>query len=231
MLGFYNYTMYLTYLSLISGTAGIIFSLIGNGHPLIGIFCLLFSGLCDAFDGKVARTKKDRTEMECKFGIQIDSLSDLVAFGVLPACIGIAFFRLSEVFETIHIHHNATFIVLRVIVFVLCLLYTLAALIRLAYFNVTEEERQKSETTARKKFLGLPVTSSALIFPTFALINFIVKSDLSFIYFILLAITGTSFLLKFEIKKPSFKELLIMTAIGLVEFIVFILFIILYVKK
>jgi hypothetical protein len=42
------------------------------------------------FDGKVARTKKDRTEQEKSFGIQIDSLSDLVSFGVLPAVIGFA---------------------------------------------------------------------------------------------------------------------------------------------
>ena len=88
MIGFYDYTVVLTYLSLVSAGLGIFISLNGDGHPYIGVFFLLFCGLCDAFDGKVARTKKDRTEEECKFGIQIDSLSDLVAFGVLPACIG-----------------------------------------------------------------------------------------------------------------------------------------------
>ena len=40
------------------------------------------------FDGKVARTKKDRTECEKKFGIQIDSLCDAICFGVLPVVIG-----------------------------------------------------------------------------------------------------------------------------------------------
>lgn len=39
-------------------------------------------------DGRIARTKKDRTEQEKRFGIQIDSLNDLVCFGVLPAAIG-----------------------------------------------------------------------------------------------------------------------------------------------
>ena len=70
MLGYYNYTVILTYVSLISSGLGIIISLTGEGHPYIGTFFLLFCGLCDAFDGKVARTKKDRTEMEMKFGIQ-----------------------------------------------------------------------------------------------------------------------------------------------------------------
>ena len=95
MLGFYDYTVLLTYLSLVSAGTGIVVSLSGGGHPFIGVFLLLFCGLCDAFDGKVARTKKNRTDMERRYGIQIDSLSDLVAFGVLPACIGIAMLRTS----------------------------------------------------------------------------------------------------------------------------------------
>ena len=61
MIGFYNYTVVLTYLSLLSASAGIVVSLGGLGHPYIGSFFLLFCGLCDAFDGKVARTKEDRT--------------------------------------------------------------------------------------------------------------------------------------------------------------------------
>ena len=93
MIGFYNYTEFLTYLSAISAGLGILISLNGSGHPYLGVFFLMFSGLCDAFDGKVARTKKDRSVRENKFGIQIDSLSDIIAFGVLPACIGDAMIR------------------------------------------------------------------------------------------------------------------------------------------
>ena len=68
MIGFYDYTMILTYLSLLSASTGIIISLNGTGHPYIGTFFLLFCGLCDAFDGRVARTKDDRSEMEKKYG-------------------------------------------------------------------------------------------------------------------------------------------------------------------
>ena len=56
MLGYFDYTVWLTYLSLISGGLGIMVSLNGGGHPYLGIFFLLFCGLCDAFDGRVART-------------------------------------------------------------------------------------------------------------------------------------------------------------------------------
>ena len=89
----FDYTVILTYLSMISATTGIMLCLNDIGHPYLGMFFLMFCGLCDAFDGKVARTKKDRTELMKKFGIQIDSLSDLAAFGILPACIGIAMMR------------------------------------------------------------------------------------------------------------------------------------------
>ena len=51
MIGFYDYTVILTYLSLMSGTIGIMLCLNGMGHPYLGMFFLLFSGLCDTFDG------------------------------------------------------------------------------------------------------------------------------------------------------------------------------------
>ena len=84
---------------MISATSGIMLCLNDIGLPYLGMFFLMFCGLCDAFDGKVARTKKNRTEQMKQFGIQIDSLSDLVAFGVLPACIGIAMLRSSIEFS------------------------------------------------------------------------------------------------------------------------------------
>ena len=79
MIGFYDYTVILTYFSLLSATTGIVVSLSGGGHPYYGCFFLLFCGFCDAFDGKVARTKQGRTRAEMDFGIQIDSLSDLAS--------------------------------------------------------------------------------------------------------------------------------------------------------
>ena len=55
MIGYYNYTVILTYLGLTSSIIGIYYSM--EYHPFIVILCLLFLGLCDMFDGKVARTK------------------------------------------------------------------------------------------------------------------------------------------------------------------------------
>ena len=88
------------------------------------------------FDGMVARTKKNRTEMEKKNGIQLDSLADVVCFGAFPAVIG---YCLGMEYK-----YNLLFCITGA-------LYVLCAIIRLAYFNVTEEERQKS-TDGKRKF-------------------------------------------------------------------------------
>ena len=130
MLGFYDYTVILTYLSLISAGCGILIALSGGGHPYIGAFFLLFCGLCDAFDGKVARTKKDRTQAERSFGVQIDSLSDLVAFGVQPAAVGSALLRRSPLGALV----NGTWWEkpLGVGMTAILIAYILAAMIRLA---------------------------------------------------------------------------------------------------
>lgn len=63
MLGVYDYTVILTYLSIISAIVGIIFSFTPQ-LILAAIICLMICGLLDAFDGKVARSKANRTDFE-----------------------------------------------------------------------------------------------------------------------------------------------------------------------
>ena len=222
MIGYYDYTVVLTYLSMLSATTGVMLFLNDIGHPYLGMFFLMFCGLCDAFDGKVARTKKNRTEQMKQFGIQIDSLSDLVAFGVLPASIGIAMLRSSiefsifPDFKFLHLADKST--VIKIILTLIAVFYALAAMIRLAYFNVLEEDRQKKEGGGvNKTYIGLPVTSSALIFPTILLIHIFCNADLTLLYFVFLAIVGFLFVSKIQLKKPTMKGILIMISIGVIE--------------
>ena len=210
MLGYYDYTVWLTYGSLISAAMGIMASLKGEGHPYIGIFYLLVCGLFDAFDGRVARTKKNRTESQKKFGIQIDSLADLVAFGVLPGCIANAMICIKP--ETMRRYE----LVCDGIIY----FYILAALIRLAYFNVKEEERQKKEDGSRKYFEGLPVTSSALIFPSVMFFHYLLPRDLTTIFLLVMLATGIAFISKIRVPKPQLKGIMIMIGIGAIEFII-----------
>lgn len=226
MIGYYNYTVILTYISLVSAGLGIFVSLNGEGHPYLGIFCLLVCGLCDAFDGKVARMKKDRTEDECKFGIQIDSLCDLVAFGVLPACIGEAMLSLSSKYAGSPVLPRNDWHSFGgpIIFFLILMMYVLVAMIRLAYFNVQEEKRQETEGGVRKYYEGLPVTSAALIFPAIMLLQFLTPGDLTLLYFVGMAITGCLFISKLKIKKPTMKGIMILVGIGAVEFAILMLY-------
>ncbi|MCH5342079.1 MAG: CDP-alcohol phosphatidyltransferase family protein [Acetatifactor sp.] len=222
MIGVFDYTVWLTYLSLVSATLGIVISLQETGHPYIGIFFLLLCGLCDAFDGKVARTKKNRTDFQKKYGVQIDSLSDLVAFGVLPACIGNAMIRVCPTISEVPRLHKEGHIAFPgvLILYAIMILYVLAAMIRLAYFNVTEEERQKTESGGRKYFTGLPVTSAALIFPTVLLFQYLIPKDITLVYFGVMLVTTFLFVSKLQVKKPGLRGILIMVGIGVLEFIV-----------
>lgn len=201
MLGFYNYTVILTYLSLCSGVAGICFCMADHRHPGLAVICLLFSGLCDAFDGRIARMRKESTDSEKRFGIQIDSLCDLICFGVLPCCIGYAIGMKSPLY------------------FPVFCAFVLAALIRLAYFNVAEEDRQKQTTEKRKSYQGLPVTSSSLIFPFFFLAMFTpFKRYIHFIFLGVLLITALLFVVeRLKIRKPNFKGILVLIFIGCIE--------------
>lgn len=218
MLGFYNYTMYLTYLSLASAASGIIIALTGVGHPFIGAALLLVSGLCDAFDGKVARTKKDRSELECRYGIQLDSLSDIVAFGILPICVGASTAMKSENF---YFGTSGWRLVFSIACFTVMLLYALAALIRLAYFNVTEEDRQKEETGCRKHYTGIPVTMGSLMLPPVLILQYIFEQifsvELTYIYFIAMLLIAIGFVAKIKIPKPGMRGIIAMSVLGFLE--------------
>lgn len=204
MLGFYNYTVILTYLSLISGTIGIFAA--AMGEPLVvSIICLSLSGFLDLFDGKVARTRKQSTDDEKRFGIQLDSLADLVCFGVLPAVMGIQYGLRNYFYFTI------------------MALYVLAGLIRLAYFNVSEENRSNKEGGVRSSYDGLPITSAAIIFPLFFCFKictekYIDNETISYLYCGLLIAVAFAFLFnKIKIRKAKGAMIYIMALFGLVE--------------
>ena len=218
MIGFYDYTVVLTYCSIISAIVGIVLSLGATAHPQWAVLLLLLSGLCDAFDGNVARTKKNRTKAMQNFGIQIDSLADIVAFGILPVCIGLALWNHSAT------HAEAgSFVLPHSVPILISCLYILAAVVRLAYFNVTEEERQSTGASKREFYTGLPVTSASLIFPTLVLLQRITRADLCWLYHAVMLATAGAFVGKFHVKKPNLRGILILVALGAAEFLLFLL--------
>jgi CDP-diacylglycerol--serine O-phosphatidyltransferase len=208
MIGFYNYTVYMTYFSLLVSSVGV--CLAAGGYPRAAIYCLLLSGVCDVLDGKIARTRKKSTRQEKSFGIQLDSLSDLVCFAVLPAVIGV---RLASDFGT---GGKA------VSWFSSCLLI-FCALVRLAYFNVTEEERQMTDSGGRTSYLGLPVTASALIFPVALLLSLLLPGLLAkYIYTFAMVVTAICFVSPFSVRKPQGLYLVFLCFVGALETILVI---------
>lgn len=183
-IGVYDYTVILTYLSLLSAVVGIVQS--SKGRFGAAVLCLLASGVCDAFDGIVARSKKDRTEGEKEFGIQIDSLCDVIGFGVFPALL--AYFM------------GVDGVLGCAIVF----LYCLCAVIRLAYFNVLESSRQKQEAGCAKTYRGLPVTSIAIIFPlVYCLRLWLSKAVFTVLLHVVMPVVAFLFVLDFSVPKPD----------------------------
>lgn len=184
LIGFYDYTVILTYLSLLSAVVGMHFSC--QGRFTAAVLCLLFSGVCDAFDGIVARSKKGRTQEEKNFGIQIDSLVDVISFGVVPAVI------------SYHMGVDGLPGLLILFGFVCC------GVIRLAFFNVLEEKRQREEGGCNKTYRGLPVTSVSIIYPVVYLLRFVIgDTAFAILLHILLPVIAFLFILDFSVKKPD----------------------------
>ena len=193
MIGFYSYTVVLTYLGLASSAIGMILTF--QGFAKYALFCLAFSGLCDMFDGKVARMKKNRTEDEKRFGIQIDSLCDVVCFGAFPMilCYSIGMRGPAGI---------------SILVF-----YLIAGVIRLAFFNVMEEKRQEETDEARKYYQGLPITSIAIILPLFCTLRPLLGHRFLSELHICILTVGLLFIINFPLRKPGWKMLTILVAI------------------
>ena len=197
IIGFYNYTVVLTYIGMLFAFTGILNAIRENYTG--SILCLMCSGICDMFDGSVACTK-ERNRYEKHFGIEIDSLSDLVSFGVLPAIFVFMITGQTAVSGFI----GAA--------------YVLCALIRLAYYNVQELERQKTTDGAREYFLGVPVTTIAILLPLLYLIKERFQLMDALGYLMLMIVVTVGFVSGVEIRKPKMIGKIVMLVIGLLEF-------------
>lgn len=197
IIGCWNKSVILTYI-------GIAASVIGMGAILvhdnlrIALTCLMIAGICDMFDGTVARLCK-RTEQEKQFGIQIDSLADVVCSVVFPVVI---FMHSVEINTNIRQTVNS-----EMLTYLIATLYIVCGVARLTWFNInTADKDNKAEY-----YTGLAVTYIAVILPIMHLIGFIF--DLcNLTYYITMLVTSFLFVANFKMKKP-----------GKVSYIVFML--------
>ena len=183
LIGVYNPTIVLTYMGAFSAMTGM--ALLLSGGKLATVMILLvLAGVCDMFDGAVARRFK-RTEQEKQFGIQLDSLADTVSFVAFPATILMKVCGVSP------------------LTVVIACFYVFAGIMRLGWFNVTTEEN-------KGVYLGLPVTLSAAIFPmSYLILQLVASSVLPIALPVIFAVVGLLFILNFRLKKPGMKMLIL----------------------
>ena len=134
----------LTLLNLACGTVAIVFAL--EGQWQWAVYLLLAAAVCDFLDGLAARLLKAQSET----GKQLDSLADVVTFGVLPAIFIYSIFRQQcLVLRTDSPGHTIQWLILGSV-----LVVPLLSAIRLARFNLQSAEGSF--------FLGLPTPAHAL---------------------------------------------------------------------
>ncbi len=141
--GYYLLPNMMTMASLLSGFLGILWSIEGRFEP--AALAIIVSCVFDGLDGKLARMTNSASD----FGVQLDSLVDLVAFGAGPAVMIYqwnthAFGRLGIM---------ASFLVIA------------CGSLRLARFNI------QTGKISKKFFIGLPIPAAACTLATFVLFS------------------------------------------------------------
>ncbi len=208
MIGVYNYTVIATLVSAFLAVVGIRGVL--DGNAFCAILCFMLSGLLDTFDGLIASTKKNRTQYQMKYGIQLDSLCDVIAFGVLPCFVGYGVGMKSWWYLPIFA------------------IYLVGAVSRLAHFNVLEEERRKTTNERLKYYTGLPVTLSSVFLPVLCLLRYAFGDKFQYFFAIAMAIIGVLFISKIKIKKPSYKRVSILVVFCVLVFAAIIVLRVIY---
>ena len=199
MIGKWNKSVILSYI-------GLLFALLGMGFALKGfdikyaLVCLIVAGLCDTFDGTVARRCK-RTKEEKAFGIELDALIDVFNFVALPLVICMTMGLKTK-------YH-----------LIIYAIYTIFAIARLAYFNITLEDDSK----AIKYYTGLPVTYAAFFLPVFYLLSYVIdKNIFNYVYTGMMLFIGIWYILKVKVPKPNLIASIFFLLLGIVVSILYL---------
>ncbi len=179
MIGKWNRTVILTYV-------GIFFSIIGMGFVIhadaeSAMSCLILAGICDLFDGQIARRIK-RTEEEKLFGIELDSVADVVNFIAFPVVL-----LYVTVSSWLLVSLAGTF-------------FAICGTARLAFFNMGAKESMGEISFYR----GLPVTYTALILPLVYLLKYAISLNVFDIIFMVCYLSiGVFQITDIRVSKPK----------------------------
>lgn len=159
-----SYTSIADLVSIANASSGFLsIVMISTGNFILAAKFMLLAVIFDAMDGWVAR--KLKREDEVGFGKNIDSLSDIISFGVAP---GMLLYSTSTSFGFPYFS------------IIVALLIVICGILRLSRFNVITG-------VGDEKFIGLPIPSTALILGSFYLSGFF-NSDLALIIMIIVSL-------------------------------------------
>lgn len=166
------------------------FAIIAAAQGRIGEACVavFISAVLDGLDGRVARL----TNTQSEFGVQYDSLADLVSFGMAPALV---------------MYHWSLFALkldgptLGKIGWLAAFLYAACAAVRLARFNSQVEQQ-----TDKRWFIGLPSPAAAAVMASFVWTAHDLGLDGEGLRYLAMAITVViGLLMVSRLRYPSFK--------------------------
>ena len=184
-IGYYNMANLVTLLGLALSVVACFVSVSNTGDPAnikIAVALFLLSGLCDMFDGRIARGGAARNRKQKLFGIQIDTVCDMVSFGVTPVVIAYC------------LGFNEWYCCAVYVMFACC------GAIRLAYFNTQAVE--ETPDLNMKCFTGVPIPFSCLILPLLMLLfSFFDVVVVKIAFLVLYFLTGIAFIVNVKIKK------------------------------
>ena len=174
------------------------FSIVSSLHNRFdaAALAIVLGWVLDGLDGRIARLTKTTSD----FGLELDSLADVITFGVAPAMLafnwGLGSFAGAEGEPFRHINTLGWF---ATFAFMLC------GALRLARFNM--QSKKPTETSSKRYFVGLPIPSGAGIIA--AIVHY-QKAPLATLGSALLwnvLVLLTAFLMVSTVKYHSFKEL------------------------
>lgn len=198
-IGEWNKSVILTYIGVGFAVLGI--CLAGSGSLLQAYACLMTAGVCDLFDGAVARKCK-RTEAQKRFGIELDSLADVVSFLALPVaiCIGMGMRQW---------YHMAVL-----------LLFSICGIARLAFFNAADADGEEPV----KYYRGLPVTYTALILPLAYLLKYVLPDNDIFlaVFTGVMALVALLNILDIKVVKPKGIAYVFFAVLAIVMLVLFL---------
>jgi CDP-diacylglycerol--serine O-phosphatidyltransferase len=155
---------------------------------------IVFAMFFDILDGRVARA----TKTQSAFGLQIDSLADVISFGAAPALL-VYEWTLKRLDEG----HTVPLGLIASFVFIAC------GAVRLARFNVLSMGEQGKPSKPGKYIVGLPIPGAAGILVSIVVANHAaagVLGGVEYVWLLLAVTVGLSFLMVSTIRFRSFKD-------------------------